>query len=49
MIQSGGVMIGKSVIDNFVDFPFKMANSYLKELSNIYTKKKKRIIGIISL
>ena len=39
MIQSGGVIIGKSGIDNFVDFPFKMANSYLKELSNIYTKK----------
>ena len=39
MIQSGGVIIGQSGIDNFVDFPFKMANSYLKELSNIYTKK----------
>ena len=42
MIQSGGVMIGKSGIDNFVDFPFKMANSNLKELSNINKKKKKK-------
>ena len=27
-------------IDNFVNFPFKMGNSYLKELSNMGDKKK---------
>ena len=31
-------MTGISGIDNFINFPFKMANSYLKELSDIDTK-----------
>ena len=38
MIQSGGVMIGISGIDNFISFPFKIENSYLIELSNTDTK-----------
>ena len=38
MIQSEGVMID---LDNFVSFPFKVLNSYSKELSNKYTKKYK--------
>ena len=32
-------MTGKSDIDTLIDFLFKMPNSYLKELSNIDTKK----------
>ena len=32
-------MTGTSDIDTLIDFLFKMANSYLKELSNIDTKK----------
>ena len=32
MIQSGGIMTGISGIDNFINFLFKMANSYLTEL-----------------
>ena len=43
MIQSGGTMIDISGIDNFINFPFKMANSYLKKLSKIDTKKIKTI------
>ena len=39
MIQFEGTMIGISGIDNFINFPFKMANSYLKKLSKIDTKK----------
>ena len=46
MAQSVGVMTGISGIDDFLNFPFKMANSYLKELIKIDTKKKIRIIGI---
>ena len=38
MIQSEGVMID---LDNFVSFPFKVLDSYSKELSNKYTKKYK--------
>ena len=32
-------MTGTSGIDNFINCPLKMAKSYLKELSNIDTKK----------
>ena len=32
-------MTGTSDIDTLIDFLFKMANSYLKELSNIDAKK----------
>ena len=39
LIQSGGIMAGISGIDNFINFPFKMANSCLKELSYTDTKK----------
>ena len=42
MIQSGGVMTGISGMDNFINFPFEMENLYLKELSNIDTKKINR-------
>ena len=41
MAQSVGVMTGISGIDDFLNFPFKMANSYLKELIKIDTKKNK--------
>ena len=37
--QLGGVMIGISGIDNFINFPCKMANLYIKELSNKILKK----------
>ena len=47
MIQSGGVMTGTSGIDDFINFPFKIAISYLKDLSNIDIKKINKIIGII--
>ena len=47
MIQSGGVMTGTSGIDDFINFPFKIAKSYLKDLSNIDIKKINKIIGII--
>ena len=40
MVQSGIVMTDISGIVNFITFPFKMANLYLKELSNINTKNK---------
>ena len=30
-----------SCIDNFINFPFKIRNSYLKDLSNVDTKKSK--------
>ena len=36
-----------SAIDNFVNFLFKMAKSYLKELNNIDTKKIIRTIRTI--
>ena len=39
MIQSGGAMTDRSGIDDFINFPCEMANSYLKELSNINTKE----------
>ena len=32
-------MIGISGIDNFINFPCKMANLYIKELSNKILKK----------
>ena len=38
IIQSEGVMID---LDNFVSFPFKVLDSYSKELSNKYTIKYK--------
>ena len=34
-MQSGGIMTGISGIDNFINFPFKVMESYSKELSNI--------------
>ena len=36
MLQLGGFSAG---LDNFIEFPFKLLNSYAKELSNIDTKK----------
>ena len=42
-------MTGISGIDNFINFPFKMANSYLKELSDIDTKNVNKNMGIIFL
>ena len=39
MIQSGGVVTDMFDIDHFINFPFKMANSCLKELRNIGTKQ----------
>ena len=39
MIQSGEIMTGISDTNNFMNFQFKMANLYLKKLSNIDTKK----------
>ena len=45
MIQSGGFLTDitgiKSVLDNFVSFPFKTLESYSKELSNVDTNKNK--------
>ena len=41
MAQSVGVMTGISGIDNFLNFSFKMANSYLKELIKTDTEKNK--------
>ena len=39
IIQSGGVITDISGIDNFINFLIKMENAYLKESSNIDTKK----------
>ena len=39
MIQSGGIMTGVPGIDNFINFPFKIENPHLIELSNTDTKK----------
>ena len=43
MVKSGGFSTDisgiASALDNCVNFPFKMGNSYLKELSNMSTKK----------
>ena len=36
MTQSGGILAG---LDNFIEFPFNLLNSYEKELSNIDAKK----------
>ena len=44
MIQSGGSLPDKTSIDNFVNFPLKVLESYSKALDNIDTEKKKIII-----
>ena len=41
MIQSGGSLPDKTSIDNFVNFPLKVLESYSKALDNIDAEKKK--------
>ena len=41
MIQSGGSLPYKTSIDNFVNFPLEVLESYSKALDNIDTEKKK--------
>ena len=41
MIQSGGSLPYKTSIDNFVNFPLKVLESYSKALDNIDAEKKK--------
>ena len=49
MIQSGGSLPYKTSIDNFVNFPLEVLESYSKALDNIDTEKKKIIMRKIFL
>ena len=42
------IKTGRSGIDNFINCPFKMTNSYLKELTIEILKKEIRITKIFS-
>ena len=42
MIKSGGFLTDITGLDNFVNFPFKILESYSKELSNIKKHNNKK-------